>query len=125
MTKRATKIGALAAWLLVGTIATAHHGGSMYNRERELVLENAEVVQLLFVNPHARLLFNWTDENGTTAEWEGELSGSNELLRNGVFPDLVAPGDRIVVKGFPHDSVPRNLRLSSVILPDGREVELP
>ena len=125
MAIRTTKIGALAAWLLAATIATAHHGGSMYNRERELVLEDAEVVQLLFVNPHARLLFNWTDENGTTAEWEGELSGSNELLRNGVFPDLVAPGDRIVVKGFPHDSVPRNLRLSSVILPDGREVELP
>ena len=118
-------IAANVTLLLVGTLAGAHHGGSMYNRERELVLENAEVVQLLFVNPHARLLFTWTDPDGRTAEWEGELSGSNELLRNRIFPDLVEPGDRIVVKGYPHDSIPRNLRLSSVVLPDGREVELP
>jgi len=116
---------AIVTLLLTGTLARAHHGGSMYNRERELVLENAEVVQLLFVNPHARLLFSWTDPDGRTAEWEGELSGSNELLRNRIFPDLVKPGDRIVVKGYPHDSIPRNLRLSSVVLPDGREVELP
>jgi hypothetical protein len=118
-------VAALAALLVTGTIASAHHGGSMYSREREFVYEDAEVVQLLFVNPHARLLFMWTDENGTRAEWEGELSGSNELLRHGIRPDLVSPGDRIVVKGYPHDTVPRNLRLSSVILPDGREVPLP
>ncbi len=123
--KRVATIAASAVLLLIGTLASGHHGGSMYNRERELVLENAEVVQLLFVNPHARLLFSWTDGDGTTAEWEGELSGSNELLRNRIFPDLVKPGERIVVKGYPHDSIPRNLRLSSVVLPDGREVELP
>ena len=125
MTIRASKTVALAGSLLVAAIAAAHHGGSMYPRDREFVYEGAEVVQLLFVNPHARLLFVWTDENGTTAEWEGELSGSNELLRNGIRPDLVNPGDRIVVKGYPHDSLPRNLRVSSVVLPDGREVALP
>lgn len=97
----------------------------MYSRERELVLEDAEVVQFLFVNPHARLLFSWTDDDGTTAEWEGELSGSNELLRHQILPNLVVPGDRVTVKGYPHDTVPRNLRLSSVVLPDGREVALP
>ena len=122
---RSLTLAAAAMVVLCQTIAYAHHGGSMYDRREELVLEDAIVVRFLFVNPHARLLFTWTDGAGTTTEWDGELSGSNELLRNRIFPDLVEPGERITVKGFPHDSIPRNLRLSSVVLPDGREVTLP
>ncbi len=97
----------------------------MYPRDREVVLEDAVVVQFMFVNPHARLRFTWVDEDGTEAEWEGELSGSNELVRSRIYPDLVAPGDRITVKGWPHDTVPRNMRLISITFPDGREVPLP
>ena len=117
---------AIAAALLFSALAFAHHGGSMYpRRDVEVVLEDAVVVEFRFVNPHARLLFSWADEDGVEAEWEGELSGSNELVRARIYPDLVAPGDRITVKGWPHESIPRNLRLTSVVLPDGREVALP
>ncbi|MDH3419771.1 MAG: DUF6152 family protein [Gammaproteobacteria bacterium] len=125
---RKLKIAAVASFVAVAlgyTLAFAHHGGSMYNRERELILEDAVVVRFMFVNPHARLLFSWEDGEGTVAEWEGELSGSNELVRSRISADLVEAGDRITVKGFPHDSIPRNLRLSSIVLPDGREVPLP
>lgn len=97
----------------------------MYDRERELILEDAVVVRFLFVNPHARLLFSWVDDEGAIAEWEGELSGSNELVRSRIYADLVKAGERITVKGYPHDSIPRNLRLSAIVLPDGREVPLP
>lgn len=121
-----TRTVATVAALVVGsTVALAHHGGSMYDRSEELILEDAVVVELLFVNPHARLLFNWTDNEGTLAEWAGELSGSNELVRSGIYGDLVEPGDRITVKGWPHRSIPRDLRLSSIVLADGREVPLP
>ena len=118
-------VTAVVAFVFGNTVAFAHHGGSMYDREDGSILDDAIVVDFLFVNPHARLLFSWTDGDGTLAEWEGELSGSNELVRSGIYADLVEPGDRITVKGFRHRSVPRNLRLSSIVLPDGREVALP
>ena len=124
-TMKQMTLAAMAALVLGNTLAFAHHGGSMYDRERELTLEGAIVVEFLFVNPHARLLFSWEDDEGTLAEWEGELSGSNELVRARIYPDLVTPGERITVRGFPHDSIPRNLRLSAIVLPDGREVPLP
>ena len=111
--------------MLGSALAFAHHGGSMYPRDRVVVLEDAVVVEFMFVNPHARLRFTWADDEGEAAEWEGELSGSNELVRSKIYPDLVAPGDRITVKGYPHDSVPRNMRLISIVFPDGREVPLP
>jgi hypothetical protein len=95
------------------------------NRDDESILEGAVVGEFLFVNPHARLLFSWTDADGTASEWEGELSGSTELVRSGVYANLLGTGDRITVKGYLHSSIPRNLRLSSVVLPDGREVPLP
>ena len=118
-------VTAFLAFVCGYTVALAHHGGSMYDRSEELILEDAVVVELLFVNPHARLIFNWTDSEGTLAEWVGELSGSNELVRSGIYDDLVEPGERITVKGWPHRSIPRDLRLSSVVLADGREVPLP
>ena len=123
MYKRVTT--ASAAFVFGYTVALAHHGGSMYDRSEELIFEDAVVVELVFVNPHARLIFNWTDDEGTLAEWVGELSGSNELVRTGIYDDLVEPGERIIVKGWPHRSIPRDLRLSSIVLSDGREVELP
>ncbi|HSG66071.1 MAG TPA: DUF6152 family protein, partial [Gammaproteobacteria bacterium] len=113
------------ALIFVNAIAVAHHGGSMYDRDRELILEGAVVTRFLFVNPHARLLFSWVDGDGATAEWEGELSGSNELVRSGIYADLVEAGERVTVKGYPHEAIPRNLRLSAIVLPDGREVALP
>ncbi len=120
-----TIVIAIAALSLASALAFAHHGGSMYPRDRVVVLEDAVVVEFMFVNPHARLRFTWVDEEGNQGEWEGELSGSNELIRSRIYPDLVAPGDVVTVKGYPHDSIPRNMRLSSVVLPDGREVPLP
>ena len=120
-----TTVAAITAFAFGNTLAFAHHGGSMYDRERELILEDAVVVRFLFVNPHARLLFSWVDDEGAIAEWEGELSGSNELVRSRIYADLVKAGERITVKGYPHDSIPRNLRLSAIVLPDGREVPLP
>ena len=124
-TMKKTIVTAIAGLLLGSALAFAHHGGSMYPRDREVVLEDAVVVEFMFVNPHARLRFTWVDDGGLEAEWEGELSGSNELVRSRIYPDLVAPGDRITVKGYPHDSIPRNMRLISIVFADGREVPLP
>ena len=119
-------IGTLAAFFVINTLEFAHHGGSMYpDRETVVILEGAIIDELLYVNPHGRLLFSWTDDNGANAEWEGELSGSTELVRSGVFSDLVQSGDQVTVKGWSHKSIPRNLRVSSIVLPDGREVSLP
>ena len=116
----------IAAFLCCSTLSLAHHGGSMYpDREDVVILEGAIIDELLFVNPHARLLFSWTDANGTLTEWEGELSGSTELVRSGVYGNLVEPGDRVTIKGWSHDSIPRNLRINSIVLPDGQEVALP
>lgn len=120
-----TTLAAVAVFVSGNTVAFGHHGGSMYPREVESILGDAIVVDFLFVNPHARLIFSWTDGDGTPAEWEGELSGSNELVRSGIYADLVEPGDRVTVKGFLHRSLPRDLRMSAIVLPDGREVALP
>ena len=123
---RTIAVAVISVSVLGSTFVLAHHGGSMYpNREDESILEDAVVGEFLFVNPHARLLFSWTDADGTASEWEGELSGSTELVRSGVYASLLGAGDRITVKGYLHSSIPRNLRLSSVVLPDGREVPLP
>ena len=110
--------------LLAGA-AIAHHGGSMYDRESETVVTGAVVKQLLFVNPHARLYFTRTDEQGNVEEWEGELSSPNDFVRAGIYDDFVAPGDTITVKGSLHRSRPHDIRVDVIVLADGTEVPVP
>ena len=118
-------LGRIKATSLPARIFNRLNRAVLARADHVVALEDAVVVEFMFVNPHARLRFTWVDAEGAEGEWEGELSGSNELVRSRIYPDLVAPGDRITVKGYPHESVPRNMRLSSVVLPDGREVPLP
>ena len=59
---RAIAVAVFSVSVLGSTFVFAHHGGSMYpNRDDESILEDAVVGEFLFVNPHARLLFSWTD----------------------------------------------------------------
>jgi hypothetical protein len=112
---------------LMGTASAvlAHHGGSMYDRDTEVVVTGGVVKQLLFVNPHARLLFTRTDEQGQVEEWEGELSSPNDFVRAGIYEDFVKPGDAITVKGSLHRSRPHDIRIDAIVLGDGAEVLVP
>src|SRR4051812_29717603 len=75
---------ALIAAMACAAPVAAHHGTNInYDRSKQWTAK-AVVTEFKYVNPHAQLFFDVTDENGKVAHWSGELlPNPAQLLRNG------------------------------------------
>jgi len=62
----------------------AHHGTNInYDRSKQWT-KKAVVTEFKYVNPHAQLFFDVTDDKGSVTHWSGELlPNPAQLLRNG------------------------------------------
>ena len=100
----------------------AHHGTAAYDMEKSLTLKGV-VTSYEFVNPHAEIRVAVTDENGHTVNWLAETNNPNRLARRGWNRNVLKPGDVITIVGNPVKSGANDLRLTKVILADGRELD--
>jgi len=100
----------------------AHHGTAAYDTGRSLTLKGV-VTSFEFINPHAEIRVAVTDENGRTVNWLAETNNPNRLARRGWNRNLLKTGDVITIVGNPVKSGAPNLRLTKVVLADGRELD--
>jgi len=86
MAERTFLIGAAAAFVaaLLPAGVQAHHGTNInYDRSKQWTAK-AVVTEFKYVNPHAQLYFDVTDDKGQVTHWSGELlPNPAQLLRNG------------------------------------------
>ena len=100
----------------------AHHGTAAYDMSKSLTLKGV-VTSYEFVNPHAKIRVDVNDENGHTVNWLAETNNPNRLARRGWNRNVLKPGDVITITGNPVKSGALNLRLTKVVLADGRELD--
>ena len=83
MTFSRAAAGLIAAMALAAPVA-AHHGTNInYDRSKQWVAK-AVVTEFKYVNPHAQLVFDVTDDKGIVTHWSGELlANPAQMLRNG------------------------------------------
>ena len=98
------RLRSLATGIVAGGVlsfcagAFAHHGDA--GRFEETITSMAgTVVALQLVNPHSTIILDIPDENGNPVRWQAELTGVNNLSRNGWTKDTLKAGDRILVSG--------------------------
>jgi hypothetical protein len=95
----------IAAVALAAPVA-AHHGTNInYDRSKQWTAK-AVVAEFKYVNPHAQLFFDVTDDAGKVTHWSGELlPNPAQLLRNGWTRkrsvDAMQFGTKIVVTVAP------------------------
>lgn len=111
--------------LLLAAPLSAHHANAAYDHERTISVTGV-VTRWQFINPHAGIWLDVTDEHGSVTEWSGEFQSIQDLYRNyGWNKDTFQPGDKITLVGNPdrregHTSMWTSL----VIMPDGTEVDV-
>lgn len=88
------------AALLASAAALAHHSFSAEFDVGRPVDVTGTVTELEWTNPHAWIHLSVTDAQGATQEWSVELLGINALIRSGISPKTVKPGDKLTVTGF-------------------------
>jgi hypothetical protein len=91
-----TVLLAVAAAIVVGGSAQAHHAYALYLEDRTVSIEGA-LAQFVYRSPHTIVTLKTADSETYHAEWWDR----RELASVGVTPDTLRIGDRIVLTGSP------------------------
>ena len=110
--------------LLVGAApqTMAHHAfGAEFDPNRPLLLKGP-VVKVEWVNPHAWIHLEHTDEDGTKSVWMVEGGTPNTLLRRGLNKRSLLPGTQIVVDGYQSKDRSKRANGRDITFPDGSKI---
>ncbi|MFT5349988.1 MAG: hypothetical protein ACI9MF_000803 [Gammaproteobacteria bacterium] len=120
MIKRLTIL--LIAGLLCSLPTYSHHGpASHYDLDKSITVEGV-VSEFRLINPHARIYFNVTTENGEVQQWLAEGNASAILKRRGWKRDTLKPGDSIKISGNPAKDGGNKMDWKLIVLEDGTEL---
>jgi len=108
------------ALLAVSTPIFAHHGASAYDTKKLTTLK-ATVTDFQFMNPHSEIFFEVKGADGKVEKWSAEAASMVTMSRLGWTRTLFKAGDQITVVGNRAKNGSPTMRLSKVVLANGKE----
>jgi hypothetical protein len=107
------------ALLLSAKGASAHHSFSAVYDDKQTVAVTGVVTQFRFVNPHALMSLDVTDEAGKVVKWTVEFAGRLNLSEVGWSADSIKSGERVTVTGNPAHTIPARMAFRRLVKADG------
>ena len=89
-----------AGVILAASPSFAHHSAAMFDRTKEVVLTGT-IKEFQYTAPHSWVQIVVENENGETVEWSVEGSAPNVLLRRGIKPTSLVPGEKVSIRANP------------------------
>lgn len=86
--------------LLWSVTALSHHSFSLEFDVSRPVDLTGTVTNIEWTNPHAWVFLETEDDQGVVQAWAVEFLGVLSIMRAGMSPDTVGPGDLINITGF-------------------------
>ena len=102
----------------------AHHSLPVLFDTSDTVTVTGEITEFEFVAPHAYIHLTVSDEAGEETAWELETFPPGMLIRKGLTPATLPPGQQITAQGYPARDGRPLMRLLAVTMPDGEEREV-
>jgi len=108
--------------LLVSGPLLAHHGEANYDTTK-IVSVKGTVTEFKFVNPHVEVSLDVKNETGAVEKWVAEARSPAMLARYGSWDkNTIKTGDVITASGHRTKNGTNFLRLTTIVLADGREM---
>jgi len=101
----------------------AHHGSASYDSSKVTTVKGT-VSEFRFVNPHVQILFDVTDASGNAHKWIAEAVSVANMSRDGWNKNTLKPGDQITTSGYAAKNGSHSMRLSKIVLSDGKTFTL-
>ena len=118
-----TKVLILVA-LIAGVLVTskamiAHHGAAAFDMSKPVVLKDAVITQLVWINPHPLIKADYKDEKGDVQHWTMEMGSipSSQLI--GWTRTTLKPGDLVTLYVWQAKTRATVGRFNKVVLADG------
>jgi hypothetical protein len=102
----------------------AHHSVLAEYDNKTIVTIKGTVNTVEWMNPHANILVNTKNDDGTFSEWKLEVLPPNTLRRI-AGKDFVKPGDQVTVELWRAKDGSRLGHALTLTLPDGRTMDFP
>ena len=113
---------AAAGLLLAAMPISAHHAFAAEYDENKLVTVSGVVTKFQWINPHAWLYVDGTDESGKAGTWSFEMGSPGGLISRGWRQTELKKGDRITIDGYAAKDKPNVASARMVLLPGGRRL---
>lgn len=103
-------------------VSGAHHAFAPVYDAQRIVTVQGVVTEFRFINPHAMMSIDVTDETGKVLKWTVEFDGVLNLTEGGWTERSIVVGERLTVSGNPtHTNSPR-MFFRRLLRADGTEV---
>jgi hypothetical protein len=115
-------IRSVAVLLLASPAAAvfAHHSAAQFDFQKPINVTGV-VREARFSNPHARIILEVTDAKGTRdIEYEGH--SRNNMIRQGLTPNMMTVGDTITIRIAPMRDGADGGYVTALITKDGKAV---
>lgn len=109
----------VAALVLSVKSAGAHHSFSAVYDDKRTIAVTGVVTQFRFVNPHALLYLDVTDDTGKVVKWAVEFAGRLNLSEVGWTAESITSGERVTVTGNPTHAPSSRMAFRRLVRPDG------
>ncbi len=121
MNRRLLAIMILATVVFTVPPVFAHHGLARFDTTH-IVTMKGTITRFDWINPHAYVYADITDDHGKTANWMLECGSLGMLSRFGWSPDTVKKGDKVTVYGFIAKDGSAYMALQKIDLPNGKSL---
>ena len=112
----------LGAVCLLPLAVTAHHNAASHYLLDQKITVTGVVTEFRLINPHARIYFDVTTDEGELQKWLGEGNASSVLKRRGWTDDYLKPGDVIEITGSPARDGGNKIDWERIVKEDGTEL---
>jgi hypothetical protein len=104
--------------------ALAHHGFATIYNVADQVRISGTIDQVHMKNPHSEIKIAVETEAGAVVIWSCETTAKSVLLRKGITPDRLKPGDAIIIEGSRARNDPHECEIGTAYLADGTTLTL-
>src|SRR5437667_11127886 len=118
-TKVLMLVALIAGVLVTSSALIAHHGAAAFVMSKPVVLKDAVINQLVWINPHPLIKADYKDEKGDVQHWTMEMGSipSSQLI--GWTRTTLKPGDVVTLYVWQAKTKATVGRFNKVVLADG------